>query len=160
MLNLGWAKAKRKQDNEWAFGYVFQHDKFGDGSEVNTYLMSTATGGDFLQERQLVFEMVWEETVCHDTMWFADGIPVFVGDKLKKNNKCGVVVWSNDYNSFQVEVGVNLWDLDDYCYAEHLGNIYDDFVPVEIVPSNIVTEVEAKEINPNDENYEELNPMR
>lgn len=145
MLNLGWAKAKMKENNEWTFGYVFQHDKFGDGSEINTYLVSTADG-DFLQERQVDFRMVWEETVCHDTMWFADGNPIFVGDRLERNEERGIVVWDDNYNSFQVEGDKNIWDLCDYEYATIVGNIYDDFVPVEVVPSSITTEDVVKEI--------------
>lgn len=159
MLNLGWAKAKRKDNCEWCYGYIFKHDKFGDGSEVNVYLVSTAEGG-IIEERQVDFKMVWEETVCHDTMWFADGNPVFVGDNLHQNDEVGTVVWDDNYASFQIKVGNYIWDLDNYTDAENTGNIFDDFVPVEVVPSNIATEVDAKEINPDDENYEELNMMR
>lgn len=126
MVNLGWAKAKRKDNNEWCYGYVFKHDKFGDGNEVNAYLVTTADGG-LIGERQVDFKMVWEETVCHDTLWLANGNPVFVGDNLKQNKESGIVVWSEGFNAFGVKDGDNIWDLDSYTDATITGNIYDEF---------------------------------
>ena len=68
MVNLGWAKAKMKENNKWTFGYLFRHDKFGDGHEVNTYLVSTAEGG-FLEERQLYIllkmQLFAQKQLCH-----------------------------------------------------------------------------------------------
>jgi len=128
MINLGWAKAKRKDNNEWAFGYVFRHDKFADGSEINTYLVSTAKDGEAFQERAVEFTMVWEETVCHDALCLINGNPVFIGDKLKQNDEEeGIVVWDDDFNGFVVKVEDNIWGVDTYPNATITGNIYDEF---------------------------------
>jgi hypothetical protein len=160
MVNLGWVKARRKFDNQWVEGYIFKFDKFGDGEEVQYYVFRTGTNneGDLFMERPVERYEVYGETVCHDTMWFADGNPIFVGDRLKQGDDIGTVVWSDNYNLFQVEVRGILWDLNNFVDAEIIDNIYDDFVPVEVVLSSITTEDVVKEIDSEDYDVVEYNP--
>lgn len=136
MIELGIAKAKRMDNNEWTKGYVFYHDKFGDKSELEAYLVTTGEGDRFM-EKPVDFKKVYLDTVCFFTdKRLADGTEIFTGDDIEfyvgALKSRGVVEWSQEDSQFVIAENydgitskVGLYELQDSVTVK--GNIYDTF---------------------------------
>lgn len=140
MIDLGFAKAKRKDNNEWTMGYVFKHEKFNGGKDSQYFLLKTGTNEDGLpaMENPMEGHQVWEKTICFYTTANSrlTGDKIFQGDKLAEMKNYDLaeygepfVIWDEEQFTFFVKFkpkGVTFL-LSDCLDCKIIGNIYDDF---------------------------------
>ena len=85
MIELGLAKAKRKDNNEWIEGYIFKYEKFNSGSDTQYFIMRTegnANGVPAMQNPLGTYQ-VWEETIC----FYTTEKSTLTGEKIYLNDK-------------------------------------------------------------------------
>ena len=139
MIELGLAKAKRKDNNEWIEGYVFKYEKFKSGSTTEYFLIRTGTNGEGLPVMENPTEryIVWEETIC----FYTTAISKLTGERLFQNDILeadyglenanlgkAFIVWDDTEYGFLVkfEVDCNGFLLSDYLDCTVVGNLKDD----------------------------------
>ena len=140
MIELGLAKAKRKDNNEWIEGYVFKYEKFNGENNTQYFIMRTEQNDASLPAMQnpLGTYQVWEETIC----FYTTAISKLTGERLFQNDMLeadyglenanlgkAFIVWDDTEYGFLVkfEVDCNGFLLSDYLDCTVVGNLKDDF---------------------------------
>ena len=133
MIELGLAKAKRKDNNEWIEGYVFKYEKFNGENNTQYFIMRTEQNDASLPAMQnpLGTYQVWEETICFYTTEKSTltGEKIYLNDKLEfEGNFHGTVHWRD--SGFYVFVQDEGFDNDYLAFrlnCKVIGNTKDDF---------------------------------
>jgi hypothetical protein len=138
MIELGLAKAKRKDNNEWIEGYIFKYEKFNGENNTQYFIMRTEQNDASLPAMQnpLGTYQVWEETIC----FYTTAISKLTGERLFQNDILeadygleslgkAFIVWNEKEYAFFVdsEAKSNGFMLSDYLDCKVVGNLKDDF---------------------------------